>query len=386
MEWNLRQSNQVDLVNEVIKEVKKAQTHDRCRKSRATRDLTEAEYCKVVHELYNKATLEASIRTTCMLKQVHLITRTDDISRLKYSDYKPHPDFHLTPHPDFHVALSCKVHGSKNISEERQCPDQIFCAMLGLAFYMDASFNYGYDAAGPLYPGKRSQVGSQAQNEAYRGMLNAVFCQLLAVAVLIAGVLGSHSIRKFAATLARGWVILRKKLTSEVPGRFACLDELLMSTFHLSSPESTSVLPTSFAWGRPLPMYTRFIQMPSTWEERMGPLVHTRIEDNTKLHINEIEPMDTGGGGTVGGTMGTGQANTHQVANESRWFTAVQTQQQVRTNQEIPTRIIAQHNQLQQLIAQEGRTRDSSAAALRGWLAAWLGAELRILNGNILCR
>ncbi|CAB9523096.1 hypothetical protein SEMRO_1376_G267480.1 [Seminavis robusta] len=108
---------------------------------------------------------------------------------------------------------------------------------------------------------------------------------------------------------------------------------------------------------------------------------------NTKLHINEIEPMDTGGGGgTAGGTTGTtGQASTRQVANESRQVTAMQTQQQVRTNEEILTRIIAQHNQLQQLIAQEGRTRDNTAAALRGWLETWLGAELRKLNGNI-CR
>ncbi|CAB9528355.1 hypothetical protein SEMRO_2206_G319030.1 [Seminavis robusta] len=79
------------------------------------------------------------------------------------------------------------------------------------------------------------------------------------------------------------------------------------------------------------------------------------------------------------------QASTRQVANQSRQVTAMQTQQKVRTNEEILTRIIAQHNQLQQLIAQEGRTRDSSAAALRGWLETWLGAELTKLNGNI-CR
>eukprot|EP00797_Seminavis_robusta_P030363 Sro632_g178610.1 n/a (179) ;mRNA; r:9-666 len=88
--------------------------------------------------------------------------------------------------------------------------------------------------------------------------------------------------------------------------------------------------------------------------------------------------------GTAGGTTGkTGQASTRQIANQSRQVTAMQTQQQVRTNEEIMTRIIAQHNQLQQLIAQEGRTRDSSDAALRGWLETWLGAELTKLKGNI---
>ncbi|CAB9505314.1 hypothetical protein SEMRO_227_G092310.1 [Seminavis robusta] len=51
--------------------------------------------------------------------------------------------------------------------------------------------------------------------------------------------------------------------------------------------------------------------------------------------------------------------STRQLPNQSRQVTAMQT-------------IIAQHNQLQQLIAQEGRTRDSSAAALRGWLETGL--------------
>ncbi|CAB9525594.1 unknown protein [Seminavis robusta] len=186
---------------------------------------------------------ESTIRTACMLKQqVHLITRTDDISKLKYSDYKPHPDFPF--------ALSCKVHWSKNISEERQCPDQIilgsmdtdFCAMLGLANYMEASFNYGYGAAGRedaflFTPESDPKLAPKHCNAAYRNILKAVFLSapFLAVALLIAGVLGSHSIRKFAATLARGW------LTFEVAGRLACLDGLLMPTFRLNSPGSTLV-------------------------------------------------------------------------------------------------------------------------------------------------
>ncbi|CAB9529698.1 unknown protein [Seminavis robusta] len=105
----------------------------------------------------------------------------------------------------------------------------------------------------------------------------------------------------------------------------------------------------------------------------------------------EIEPMDTGGGGGRLVALrwrhyGNDRPGKHSSScNQSRQVTAMQTQQQVRTNEEILTRIIAQHNQLQQLIAQEGRTRDSSAAALRGWLETWLGAELTKLNGNI-CR
>ncbi|CAB9515271.1 unknown protein [Seminavis robusta] len=164
-------------VNEVVKEVKEAETQHRGKKSCATRDLTETEYRKV----------------------------------LKYSDYKPHPDFPF--------ALSCKVHWSKNISEERQCPDKIilgsmytdFCAMLELANYMEASFNYGYGAAGRvdafLFTTESDpKLAPKHCNTAYRNIPKAVFLSapFLAVALLFAGVLGSNSIRKVAATLARG--------------------------------------------------------------------------------------------------------------------------------------------------------------------------------------
>ncbi|CAB9515535.1 hypothetical protein SEMRO_722_G192800.1 [Seminavis robusta] len=105
------------------------------------------------------------------------------------------------------------------------------------------------------------------------------------------------------------------------------------------------------------PVRTRIVQAYSSIKDDLpvgvNPVVKVPLSiwtHNTKLHINEIEPMDTGGGGTAGGAAGG-----------------------------------TTYNQLQQLIAQEGRTRDSSAAALRGWLETWLGAELRKLNGNI-CR
>ncbi|CAB9505063.1 hypothetical protein SEMRO_217_G089880.1 [Seminavis robusta] len=95
MEWNLGNPTKSDPVNEVVKEVKKAETQHRGKKSCATRDLTETEYRKVVHELYAKGALNDHPYSLHVEQQVHLITRTDDISKLKYSDYKPHPDFLL---------------------------------------------------------------------------------------------------------------------------------------------------------------------------------------------------------------------------------------------------------------------------------------------------
>ncbi|CAB9505505.1 unknown protein [Seminavis robusta] len=283
-----RQSNQVRSVNEVVKEVKKAETQHRGKKSCATRDLTK----------------QSIIRTACMLKQqVHLITRTDDISKLKYSDYKPHPDFPF--------ALSCKVHWSKNISEERQCPDQIilgsmdtdFCAMLGLANYMEASFNYGYGAAGRedaflFTPESDPKLAPKHCNAAYRNILKAVFLS----APFCAGVLGSHSIRKFAATLARGMgatadeVDIRGRWKARLSGRVVdpwidarVAEKLCMG---LLLPTMTPdwliehVVPRTHAFYDGVNDISLHLALPllwaaldESWEERMEPPVRVRIQD-----------------------------------------------------------------------------------------------------------
>ncbi|CAB9520169.1 unknown protein [Seminavis robusta] len=398
---------------EVVKEVKKAETQHRGKKSCATRDLTETEYRKVVHELYGKGSFESTIRTACMLKQqVHLITRTDDISKLKYSDYKPHPDFPF--------ALSCKVHWSKNISEEQTMPRPNILGSMDTDFcYMEASFNYGYGAAGRedaflFTPESDPKLAPNTATQPTATFSRLSFCRLhFWLWRSHCGVLGSHSIRKFAATLARGMGATADEV--DIRGRWkARLSGRVVDAY--ISPEQPWIdarVAEKLCMGAPIAYKLHPDAKRVTPRLRMEPPVRVRIQDayerikadvpvgvnpvvkvplsiwthNTKLHINEIEPMDTGGGGgTAGGTTGTtGQASTRQVANQSRQVTAMQTQQQVRTNEEILTRIIAQHNQLQQLIAQEGRTRDSSAAALRGWLETWLGAELTKLNGNI-CR
>ncbi|CAB9530973.1 hypothetical protein SEMRO_3152_G344510.1 [Seminavis robusta] len=66
--WNGTSGNPTksDPVNEVVKEVKKAETQHRGKKSCATRDLTETEYPKVVHELYGKGSFESTILARCI--------------------------------------------------------------------------------------------------------------------------------------------------------------------------------------------------------------------------------------------------------------------------------------------------------------------------------
>eukprot|EP00797_Seminavis_robusta_P027212 Sro507_g156580.1 n/a (484) ;mRNA; r:46745-48262 len=350
--WNGTSGNPTKSpVNEVSRNQESGDSTPR-KKSCATKDLTETSI--VVHELYGS--FESTIRTACMLKQqVQLITRTDDISKLKYSDYKPHPDFPF--------ALSCKVHWSKNILEERQCPDQIilgsmdtdFCAMLGLANYMEASFNYGYGAAGRedaflFTPESDPKLAPKHCNAAYRNILKAVFLSapFLAVALLIAGVLGSHSIRSLLQLWQEGWVLLLTKLTfrgrwkarlsgrayiSPEPARAAeklCMGAPIAYKLHPYAkrwlieyvvPRTHAFYDVSTSLHLALLLFVGCLD--ESWEERMEPPVRVRIQmrtsasrpylpvginpvvkvplsiwtHNTKLHIKEIEPMDTGGGG-----------------------------------------------------------------------------------------
>ncbi|CAB9525797.1 hypothetical protein SEMRO_1727_G293940.1 [Seminavis robusta] len=104
--WNGTSGNPTksDPVNEVSRKSRKAETQHRG-KVLCHQDLRKLSIARWSMNSTAKGALK-TIRTACMLKQqVHLITRTDDISKLKYSDYKPHPDFPF--------ALSCKVHWSK---------------------------------------------------------------------------------------------------------------------------------------------------------------------------------------------------------------------------------------------------------------------------------
>jgi hypothetical protein len=75
---------------------------------------------------------------TMMKYQYHLIGRSDDIIHFKMTDIEAHPLFSQ-------FALKTKVRWSKNVMDERKCPDQIFlgamdpdfCILLALAIYLE---------------------------------------------------------------------------------------------------------------------------------------------------------------------------------------------------------------------------------------------------------
>jgi hypothetical protein len=128
------------LVNEVIAEVHRCEVRREGAPSQVKHPVTESEFKKTIDLFKDKPRggFNEKIKYPTMLKwQYHLITRIDDVCHFKTSD--PHG------HPEFPFALATKVRWSKNVLEERRCPDQIIfgsmdpenCMQLGMALYLE---------------------------------------------------------------------------------------------------------------------------------------------------------------------------------------------------------------------------------------------------------
>ena len=115
-------------VNALIKRIKKDEVRKRGKPSNAKRDLKRPEYRKTLRLLEAHPDSNRKFRIPCMMKmQFHIIGRADDISNQETVDIRQHDKFKA-------FALQTKVSWSKNVMEERACPDQILLAA------MDADF------------------------------------------------------------------------------------------------------------------------------------------------------------------------------------------------------------------------------------------------------
>ena len=133
-------------VNDLIKAVKKAEVRKQGKKSNAKRDLKRAEFLKTVEllERSNATDFHRRHKVPCMNKfQFHIIGRADDICQIETEDLREHEKFKA-------FALQTAVSWSKNVLEERDCPDQIllgandpkFCVLLALACYLETRFTH----------------------------------------------------------------------------------------------------------------------------------------------------------------------------------------------------------------------------------------------------
>lgn len=170
--------------------------------------MTQEEFRNALTILSDIGTFQCKYRYTAMLKyQYHLIARGDDISNFRLLDVKGHSDARYQ-----YFALQTQVRWSKNVLEERDCPDQLFlgsmntdfCLLLALAVYLESwlgnslserIFLFGDDTDEKKTPKRIKETYSRAlKREIFD---NPEFTELSR------DDLGVHSLRKFAASWAR---------------------------------------------------------------------------------------------------------------------------------------------------------------------------------------
>jgi len=110
-------------MNKLTGDVLKAEARRKGRPSQAKRKLTQKEFQKQMELLRQQSDWNHQCKCPCMsLWQHHLIGRSDDTAHFQVTDPRGHHRH------DF--CLQTKVRWSKNVLEERQCPDRMsFCAM-----------------------------------------------------------------------------------------------------------------------------------------------------------------------------------------------------------------------------------------------------------------
>ena len=152
-------------------------------------------------------------RYPTMLKfQYHLIGRSDDLGNFKTRDLKSHSN------PIFsQIALQTKVYWSKNVMEERDCPDQIlfgswdvdYCILIALGLYLEIGFIHGTGRLGELLFSDevtlRSRGNVKRLKNRYQTVLTKhVFVHPTFIPLMKKGkAYGTHSIRKYASSFAR---------------------------------------------------------------------------------------------------------------------------------------------------------------------------------------
>ena len=131
-----------DCVNNLMGIVKKLEARGQGAKSQVKRPLTQVEFCKEQEQMRRLPDWEHKYKYPAMnLYQFHLCGRADDTCHFKLGDLKGNRVF-----PGL---LQTKVRWSKNVIDERRCPDQIimgamdplWCVFIHMAVYMEIFLN-----------------------------------------------------------------------------------------------------------------------------------------------------------------------------------------------------------------------------------------------------
>ena len=210
-------------VNDLIKRVKKKEVRKQGVAPQSQRSMKEPEF-RVLRTIRQKMGNDGDVITKLGIPalinyQFHLIARIDNATQLLIE--------HVSTHNFYPNALKTKLNWSKNVSEERDAPWQIvrgsmesaFCVLISMALWMEVNLEQNPSAMSSPYVfsfsnnievpggGQKSKVLVQRifgqtifKMDEFTGGERGVAQQ---ASVGAGGLLGSHSIRKFAATHTR---------------------------------------------------------------------------------------------------------------------------------------------------------------------------------------
>lgn len=215
-------------VNAVIKRVKKAEVRAEGVAPQARRELTQAEFRLIIRIAEkNISTNSLKLRLPTMAKfQLHLIARIDDTAHVRFADLKSHPQFNF--------ALTIRLRWTKNCNEERDAPEQIilgsedsdFCVVVALAIYIQFALEFA-NAHNSDYIFCNTEETPTSIKQQVSVMLKKKVIESGEWQELQRRThgenytiekCGTHSLRKFAATLAR--LLGRSQDEVDVRGRW----------------------------------------------------------------------------------------------------------------------------------------------------------------------
>lgn len=182
-----------DEVNKLIKKVKKHEVRREGVKPSARRPIEFNEFTSMLALVRSNQERGAAkyLIGSVLTLQWHLIARIDDLMKLKFADFASNVEFPST--------LICQMRWSKNITEERDAPEQIVfgsmdprvCPLLNLALYIATSINVANSEFVYGNPSDGDRVVRRFLQDVFS---NSAFDKFKG------GNLGTHSFRKGAAT------------------------------------------------------------------------------------------------------------------------------------------------------------------------------------------
>jgi hypothetical protein len=194
-------------VNEIIKHVKKKEVRKQGKAPASKRALTQAEFRAILVYFFEKQTFQYRYRYSSMLLyQYYLIARCDDVAHFLINDLHAHTD------PAFSsFTLQTKVTWSKNVLEERNCPDQIFfgsfdpqyCLLLSLSIYLEVWFCDTNRHQQKAFLFADDDPEDPKAVERIKANYSTTLRKYFVVSLGLSSELGTHSIRKYAASWAR---------------------------------------------------------------------------------------------------------------------------------------------------------------------------------------